>query len=223
MGELKLKRKLFRLVGLLFPALYVGADRLHAGAGWVSATGLLVLFLAIMVTLEYARFHRPGVNRWVFDHFRDFTKEKERNRTSSTTQFLLACLLTILLFDKGVALAAMLLLVFGDPVAEIIGTRWGRTPLMGKSLEGTLGGLTACLLSMIPLAATGTGPTPSVLILGAFAAALFELLPSPLDDNFIIPLASGIVMTLAVAFGVGGTGGMLMMSPLIEGLLARSG
>lgn len=199
MPELKLKRKLFRMVGLLFPALYWLGDAASPGAGWIAAALVLALFLAIMFTLEYARFSRPGVNRWLFEHFRSFTKEKERGRTSSTTMFLLACFVTLLVFNKGVAIAAMLMLVFGDPVAEMVGTRWGRTPLLGKSLEGTLAGLTACLAVTLPLAATTLGTSAAVIALGAIAATFFELLPLPLDDNFTIPLGAGTVMTIAQA------------------------
>ena len=195
-SELKIKRKLFRLVGLLFPLLYVLGDTLGPGVGWIAAASVLVIFLAIMFTLEYFRFRRPGVNRWLFDHFRSFTKEKERGRTSSTTLFLLSSLLTILSFNKGVAIAAMLLLVFGDPVAEMVGVRWGRTRLLGKSLEGTLGGLAACLAVTLPLAATPLGLSLPVILAGSIAATIFELIPAPVDDNFLIPLGAGAVMTL---------------------------
>ncbi len=196
MAELKIRRKLFRLVGLLFPLLYVAGDALSEGAGWVAAASVLGLFLVIMFTLEYFRFRRPGVNRWLFDRFRGFTKEKERGRISSTTLFLLSCLVTLLAFDKGVAIDAMLLLVFGDPIAEMVGLRWGRTPLLGKSLEGTAAGLAACLAVTLPLAATPLGLSLPVILAGALAATFFELIPAPVDDNLLIPLGAGAVMAL---------------------------
>jgi dolichol kinase len=112
--------------------------------------------------------------------------------------------------------------VFGDPVAEMIGVRWGRVPLMGKTLEGTLGGLAACLLASAPLAATSLGPAPLVLAAGAVAAALFELIPLPMDDNFTIPLGAGAVMTLVQALPAAGGAGVMMMSPLLEGALAAT-
>jgi dolichol kinase len=220
MPEVKIKRKLFRLVGLLFPILYALGDFIVPGTGWIAATAVLVSFLGIMFTLEYARFSRPGVNRWLFDHFRSFTKEKERARTSSTTFFLLACLLTILLFNKGVAIAAMLMLVFGDPVAEMVGTRWGRTPLMGKSLQGTLGGLCACLIAATPLILAPLGLGAVVIVAGALAATLFELIPLPIDDNFSIPLGAGAVMTLVQAFASGG--GRVVLSPLLQRALVEA-
>ena len=220
MPEIKLKRKLFRMVGLLFPLLYALGDRAREGAGWILAASVLVVFLGIMIALEWARFRRPGVNRWLFDRFRAFTKEKERERASSTTLFIVACLLAVLLFNKGVATAAMICLVFGDPVAELAGTRWGRTPLLGKSLEGTLAGLAACLLATAPLAALPLGLTLAVIAAGAAAATLFELLPLPVDDNFSIPLGAGAVMTLAQAIGHSGPPAL---SPMLEGLIHAAG
>ncbi|HEY3175090.1 MAG TPA: hypothetical protein VGK94_04950 [Candidatus Polarisedimenticolia bacterium] len=223
MSEVKPGRKLFRMVGLLFPLLYLLGDAAGSGYGWITVSSLLVLLLAFMIGLEYARFRRPGVNRWLFERFGAFTKEKERTRASSTTLYLLSCLLSVLLFNKGVAIASMLCLLFGDPVAELVGTRWGRTPIMGKSVEGTLAGLAACLLATAPLAAAPLGLSIAVVLCGAVAATLFELLPLPVDDNFSIPLGAGAVMTVVQAAGVGGDGGRLILSPLLEELLRAGG
>src|SRR5262249_43200629 len=191
MAEFKIRRKLFRMVGLLFPSVYALGALLHPGAGWVAAVSILVLFLFIMCTLEYVRFRRPGVNRWLFEHFHAFTKEKERHRTSSTTFFLLACLITLSTFGRDVAIASVLMLLFGVPAAEWVGTRGGHVPLMGKTLEGTLGGFAACVLAASPLALLPDLGF-SILLAGAAAAALCELLPLPVDDNFTIPLGAGL-------------------------------
>jgi len=209
MGELKLKRKLFRMVGLIYPIIYCLGDLAGDSWGWIAAVAAVVVCLLIMIGVEYARFTRAGVNRWVFSHLGSFTKEKERARLSSTTLFLAACLVTMLVFNKPIAIASILMLVFGDPVAEIVGTRWGRTPLLSKSLEGTLAGLTACLL-VAPLARLAPpGLSLPAMVLGALAATLAELLPWPVDDNLVIPLAAGAAMT-----AVSGAG----LSPLLSGL-----
>jgi acyl phosphate:glycerol-3-phosphate acyltransferase len=215
MAEFKIRRKLFRMVGLLFPAVYAAGDAVAPPAGWVAATAILVLFLCSMVALELVRFRRPGVNRWLFEHFRGFTKEKERQRTSSTTLFLLSCLMTILLFGRLVAIASILMLVFGDPVAEWVGTRFGRVRLLGKTLEGTAGGFVACLLAAAPVALMSS-MTAAVLIAGAAAASLCELLPLPVDDNFTIPLGAGLAMTLAQAAWPDAGG--VSWSPLVQAI-----
>jgi len=197
MSQVKFKRKLFRLVGLLFPALYL----LFGSWGRFVTIGVLILFIATMLTLEVYRFRYPGVNRWLFEHFKAFTKEKEQTRVSTTTYFLIASLLTVLLFPRGVAVAAILFLVAGDPVAEIVGVLYGRVRLLGKSVEGTLAGFAACL-AMAALAKTlPLGLGWPALLAGAAAATLAELLPLPLDDNFTIPLAAGLALWLVSLWG----------------------
>lgn len=197
MAELKPRRKIFRLVGLLFPGLYVAGDALRQGAGRPAALALAVLFLLVMIPLEWTRMRKPGINAWLFRRFSAFTKEKERARTSSTTWFLLACLISLAVLPKEICIAALLLLVFTDPAAEIAGTRWGRTRLLGKSLEGTVSGFLAGLFVTLALPLIGISLAPAVAVAGALAASVCELLPLAVDDNFSVPLGAGAAMWLA--------------------------
>lgn len=190
---IKWKRKAFRGVGLLFPATLYGFGRYGAAV----TLAVLTLFLAILISLEISRFRYPGVNRWLFRHFQDYTKDKERARVSATTLYLSACWLVVLLFPAPIAVAAMTFLLVGDPAAELVGTRWGRVPLLGKSLEGTLAGLLACtaagfLLLLLP----GLALDAKTVLGGAAAATCMELAPVPVDDNFTVPLFSATVMHL---------------------------
>ena len=160
---------------------------------------ILALFIGTMAWLESWRFRSPRVNRWLFEHFKGFTKEKERERVSTTTLFLIAAALTILLFPAGIAIPALLFLTVGDPVAEIVGVTWGRLRLVGsKTLEGTLAGALACFIAGAPLLAIDRLDLGApILAIGAAAAALTELIPFPIDDNFTIPLGSGAAMLAA--------------------------
>ncbi len=193
----KLKRKAFRMVGLLFPLTYY----VFRGYGFPVTVSILALFITIMVFLEYYRFRFPGVNRWLFRHFKDYTKEKERGKISTTTLYLVSCLLTILLFERSIAIAAMVFLAFGDPLAEIVGTRFGRIRFLGKSLEGSLACFLACWLSgSVLLLLPGMDLTGRLVLIGALAATFMEFLPVPVDDNFTVPLFSASVMHLAWLF-----------------------
>jgi len=196
------KRKLFRMVGLLFPSVYLLSGLLLPPRyDRIPVLVILALFVGWMIFLESWRFRNPKVNRWLFDHFKGFTKEKERERLSTTTLFLIAAFLTIAIFDRGVAIPALLFLTVGDPVAEIVGVNYGRLKILrGKTLEGTLAGAAACLLAGSPLLLIGSlGLDLPVLAVGAAAAALTELLPFPIDDNFTIPLGSALAMIAARA------------------------
>ncbi len=196
------KRKLFRMVGLLFPIVYLLSGLvLDPWHDRIPVLVILGLFIAWMLFLESWRFKNPRVNRWLFERFKGFTKDKEREHLSSTTLFLLAAAVTIALFPRGVALPALLFLTFGDPVAEIVGLNYGRVKLLrDKTLEGTLAGAAACFLSgalLLPL--EGLGLTVPVLLTGAAAAAITELAPLPLDDNFTVPIGAGVAMLAARA------------------------
>ncbi len=196
------KRKLFRMVGLLFPSVYLLSGLLLPPRyDRIPVLVILALFVGWMIFLESWRFRNPKVNRWLFDHFKGFTKEKERERLSTTTLFLIAAFLTIAIFDRGVAIPALLFLTVGDPVAEIVGVNYGRLKILrGKTLEGTLAGAAACLLAGSPLLLIDSlGLDLPVLAVGAAAAALTELLPFPIDDNFTIPLGSALAMIAARA------------------------
>ena len=194
------KRKLFRMVGLLFPTIYLTSGLLLPHPyDRIPVLVLLGLFIAWMTFLEYWRFKNPKVNRWLFEHFKGYTKEKEVARISTTTLFLIASALTILVFPRGVAIASVLFLTVGDPVAEIVGVAYGRLKILrGKTLEGTLAGGAACLLAGAPLLLVDRlGLDLPTLAIGAAAAAITELLPFPIDDNFTVPLGAGLAMLFA--------------------------
>ncbi len=196
------KRKLFRMVGLLFPIVYLLSGLLLPPRyDRIPVLLILGVFIGWMLFLESWRFRNPKVNRWLFEHFKGFTKEKEREKVSTTTHFLIAACITIVLFPRGIAVAALLFLTVGDPMAEIVGVTWGRLRILGgKTLEGTLAGAAACFLAGLPLLSIGgLGLSLPILAVGAAAAALTELLPLPVDDNLSIPLGSGAAMLVARA------------------------
>jgi len=197
------KRKLFRMVGLLFPLVYLASSRfISPPYDRIPVLVILVLFIGTMVFLESWRFRNPRVNRWMFEHFKGFTKDKEREKLSSTTLYLISAAITILVFPRGVAIAALLFLTVGDPIAEIVGISYGRIRIVrGKTLEGTIAGAIACFIIGAPLLLVpDLGIDLTLLSIGAAAAALTELLPVPIDDNFTIPIGAGLAMIAAQAF-----------------------
>lgn len=106
---------------------------------------------------------------------------------------------TILLFPKEIAVAAITFIIIGDTAAALIGRPWGRHKLIGKkSVEGSA----ACLVSLILISFVIPGlPTPAG-IAGAVAATLAEAFSWKIDDNLTVPLISGLAM-LFVMQGMG--------------------
>ena len=67
---------------------------------------------------------------------------------------------------------------------------WGRTRIRkGKTLEGSLAGATIAFLAFLPFI-----PPIQAVFLALFAA--FVELISPVDDNLIIPIATGLFLQL---------------------------
>ncbi len=124
-------------------------------------------------------------------------KIQEERRISSMTIFLLGCFLSFLLFQSSIAILAIAFLIFGDLVAVLSGMAFGKHPLFGKSLEGSLGHLMASIV---------TGyifhfylDLPLFLIwIGSVTATIAELIPFGIDDNLSVPMLSGGVMTALI-------------------------
>ncbi len=129
-------------------------------------------------------------------------KEQEGGMTASTV-VLASAALTIMVFRTEIAVAALVFLSLGDSSAALVGRHFGVTPLFGgRTLEGSLAALVACLGASWPLLALAGRQnwalTPWGLLAGSIAAVLAELVDIPLDDNLRIPIIAGLVMEFAI-------------------------
>ena len=158
-------------------------------------TVLLVLLAVGALALDVLRLQERRVRRLFRDFLGGMLREHEELGLLGSTYLLIAALLAVDLFPRPMAAAALGFTVLGDAFAAIVGKAWGRTPVFRKTLEGGLGGLLACLVWVAVLAAAGLLPW-SVLLVGALAASLAEILPIPLDDNLAMTLMAGYAMRL---------------------------
>lgn len=179
-------RKIIHLVGALIPLLYL----------ILNLTKLEALLILGSLALPYVgadllRLWWPALNRWFLLLFQAAMRPGEEHRPTGATYYVLACWLTIFMFERTVAVAALLILACADTAASVVGQavggyRIGKT----KTLAGTVAFLiTACLVTL-PFF------SPTTSLAGAFVAAVTECLSLPVDDNVTIPLASGISFTL---------------------------
>ena len=151
------------------------------------------------------------VSRRFSDRWNDFLVDKvfgaisrpsERYRTNSATVYLVALLLIVAVFPQLPVLAAVLVLGFGDPVASLVGKRWGKRKLFrDKSWAGTLAFFTASFAVVVALFlffAPDLGTLRMLWVAAAIAAvgAVTELLSSRVDDNFSIPITCAAVGAL---------------------------
>jgi glycerol-3-phosphate acyltransferase PlsY len=155
---------------------------------------LLGLILATFVTVavDLLRLSDRRLRGFFLRLFRSLIRPHEEEHLLGSTHYMIAALLSVVVFDHMVAIAALGFLVLGDAAAAIVGKRFGRSLYFGKSLHGSAACFVVCLAVGIPLLGSA-----GLAVIGALAATLAEALPSPLDDNLRVPIFSGIVMQLA--------------------------
>jgi len=153
---------------------------------------LMAVAVVLLVT-DVVKIHQPRIRSYFTAFFGHLIRVHEREGITGSTYLVVSALLTSYLFERDVAAAAMIYLTVGDTLAAVVGKAWGRTPLFGKSLEGFLAGL----VGSFAVAWLLVGGIPAwQLGVAALAAALAEIWPIPVDDNFRIPLLSGLVLEL---------------------------
>ncbi|MCX5799778.1 MAG: SEC59/DGK1/VTE5 family protein [Candidatus Eisenbacteria bacterium] len=173
---------------------------IHFATSWVplayyiipEEAGKVALLAAatVILTLDVLRLHEPRMKNLFHRFFGELVREHERDTLLGATSLVISGLLTAYCFEKSIVVASLLFLTVGDTTAAMIGKTYGRTPIFGKTFEGSL----ACFLSCLVMAMVVPGIPLFVGIAGALTATFFELLPIPIDDNFRIPLAAGFMM-----------------------------
>lgn len=182
------------LGGLLLPTIYYLTDKKISLI--VFGTFFILFFLADFLRLRY-----PRLNEWVFKYLRVIAKEEERNSFSGNPYYILGAFLSVLLFEKGIAMASLCFVACGDLAASVVGKKYGRIKIKKKSLEGGLGSLLACLLIGIVLLVLRLKLSFGILFIGALAASIVELFSPGRKDNLTIPLFSGLIMQIMRSIG----------------------
>ena len=146
------------------------------------------------LALDLARFRIAWLNRIFLDKLRVLLKSSEDSRLTGATFLLIAACLSFLLFEKEVAIAVLLFLSLGDPVAALVGQSVPGPRIFGKSPVGTLAFILASLAVVGALTAGGIADFRWMFLAGAVVAGLVELAPLPLDDNLTVPIIAGAVI-----------------------------
>lgn len=202
--DLQLGRRLFHLANGAATATAYALLFTHEQVIHIFGTIACIVYVVDRVRIAYPEViarHAPWVNRLL-------VRAEEQFRESAMIPYAIAVLLTILTVPKAAAIVAIYTLAIADPLAAVVGLRWGRRRICdGRSLEGSAAFFAATLAIAAFVLARGTDG--SALAIGgaavtiAFAAAGCELLPLRIDDNLTIPLVVGFMTWIvAAAFGV---------------------
>ncbi len=157
---------------------------------------ILAAGLALMIAIDLARFFSRRGKKLFWKHLGFLTSVKEKKGPTTSLYYAASLLLCVLIFPVYAAVGGVISLAAGDPVAAIVGRRYGKLRIGGKSIEGGLANavLAFCLIFIfvrsVPVAASG-----------ALAGAFVEMFEIPyLDDNITVPLAAGGAMVAVVHF-----------------------
>jgi len=182
-------RELIHLSGTLVPFVCI-----YILDVYVVAASILIVALAYTISefLRMLGINVPIVSRITMKSADQYELQEF---TSSPIFYAFGIMLSLLLFPQPVSYASIAILTLGDGFAAIFGRKFGRTTFpfnKGKKVEGSLfGWLFAFAGSLVFI-------DPLRALIGATVGILAESMPSPVNDNLVIPLASGLVLTLAL-------------------------
>jgi len=160
-------------------------------------TALLILIPIVLISLamDIIRLKELPGSAFIKRLIGFMLRDHESSDLSGASYILSGAALTILLFAKPVALAALGFIILGDIAAALVGRKYGRIKIGDKTLEGSLTFFGVCTLValLVPDFSFVVG------IMGALIATIFEAMTLPLDDNLIVPVISGLVMQILAA------------------------
>ena len=191
------RRKAIHLFALTIPIGYLLLPK---------TPSLLILspFVAGAIMIDIVRLRKLPLHGFLNRLLGPVLRDHEEEDFAGASYILSASFLSILLFQKSVAMAAISFIILGDVAAALMGRRFGKTKIPWsltkvnpfgnnrKSLEGSLSCLFMCLVvaMVIPHLPLWIG------IVGAVTATVAEGVSLPVNDNFSVPLLSGLCMQL---------------------------
>ena len=203
-NDLQLARRLFHFVNGASVATAYALLFTHEQVVRIFGAIACVVYIADRIRIAYpepiAR-HAPWVNRTL-------VRAEEQVLESAMIPFVIAVLLTIITVPKLAALIAIYTLAAADPMAAIVGIRFGRRRITAnRTLEGSLAFFTVTLAIGALVFRWGTPASESTIGFAAASIALIaticEVLPLRIDDNLTIPIFVGFAAwAVAVVVGV---------------------
>jgi dolichol kinase len=163
--------------------------------GWAWKVSVAGLAAGLCWSAEIARRVYPPLNDWLMQVVGNTAHPHERSQVNSATWYATAIVLLALVAPPVIVTVAIAVLGIGDPIAGLVGRRWGRVQLMhGRTLIGTSAFIVAATLASgvaLSLWHPGLGLNGWGLALAAATAgAIAELVAQRIDDNLAVPLAA---------------------------------
>ena len=182
----EIMRKTMHMIILVVLILFFAIES-QAGkqAGLLFLLALLIVFLAF----EYVRLDL-GMR---LPFMRRFIRPKDEHKLHGVIFFISSTIITLAAFDTAIALAALLMTVFGDMAAAIAGKKYGTTILFrNKTVVGFSIELVTNLIAG-PIVSLFFSANIYIFIIMAFVATTVETLTDEMEDNLVVPIISGFI------------------------------
>lgn len=152
-------------------------------------------------TVDLLRMNFDQVNSLVLKVLGPLMRKSEETSFTGLPFYALGAGLSILFYEKHIALISIFFLVFADPIASFVGVNLGKDKILpNKSLQGTMASFLVCyFVSFVYLVEYGVENFNLILfsLLAAVVGAISELASAfNIDDNLTIPVISGAGLTV---------------------------
>jgi dolichol kinase len=179
------KRKTIHICGVAIPVLYLFLSK---------EVVLFAFVLAFIIIFVIERLRLRGIVSL------PFLRNKEEKEIGAYVFFMIGAFLSILIFEKRIAIAAILMLAIGDAASGLTGAviNEDKPELYERRMKSPEVMLVMFVTSLI-LGWLVLHSLP-VAVLGAFGATIADGVPLRvynvlIDDNLTIPLLSGVLMS----------------------------
>jgi len=193
--NLEIKRKAFHCMSIVFPIFYLITSKL-------TMVMVLTVITGIAVSLDISRHYNPAIQAWVARFFTTIMRPDETSgnfKLSGVSYMFLGFFITCLLFSKGVAISAFLVLIVSDTFAALVGKKIGKPMANGKSIEGSIAfAASAMLIGMLAYTFHTYGTTFSGIVIASGVTTWVEYNADRFDinDNLAIPVTFGSVVAV---------------------------
>ncbi len=189
----ELLRKLIHLCSLSIPVIY-----------YYTSTPTAILILSILtffaVVLDVFRYLHPSLGKIFYMFFgfllRKHEMDNKKKNLNGATYVFISALICVIIFPKMLVITAFTILIVSDSIAALIGRKFGKTPFLYKSLEGTLAFfLSASIVIFLTPKIEHSIMEYGIGILAAAVGAITENISYGIaDDNLSIPISIGFTM-----------------------------
>ncbi|HEY8270271.1 MAG TPA: hypothetical protein VIG33_05240 [Pseudobdellovibrionaceae bacterium] len=189
-SDIHLARKIWHVVGV--SGIFLAYVLLPEMISSLILAAAVVIFLPI----DFLRHKYPALNDWMVHAFKPIMRTHEVHRIAGTTYLLSGVSVIVAFFPRPVVALTLLFLAFADPIASLVGIKYGKDKVFGhKSVQGFMAAFVVCALATSIYLTYHNIIFDRVIIVSLLAGligALAELVPiGKIDDNFTLPVLSG--------------------------------